>query len=79
LRPYLVSGAYGNYVADEGEAVAREAYGCNYDRLVALKIKYDPTNLFRMNHNIKPVQAMAAKATRQEHIRRVHREMPVRT
>src|SRR5271170_5814993 len=37
LRPYLVSGAYGNYVTDEGEAIAREAYGCNYDRLVAQK------------------------------------------
>jgi hypothetical protein len=64
LRPYLVSGAYGNYVTDEGEAIAREAYGCNYDRLVALTIKYDPTNFFRMNHNIKPDQAIPAKATR---------------
>jgi hypothetical protein len=51
-RPFLVAGSYGNYVADEGEAIAREAYGPNYDRLVALKNKYDPTNFFRMNHNI---------------------------
>ena len=36
---------------------AREAYGCNYDRLVALKNDYDPTNFFRMNHNIKPTEA----------------------
>ncbi len=64
LRPYLVSGAYGNYVTDEGEAIAREAYGCNYDRLVALKIKYDPTNFFRLNHNIKPGQATPGKTTR---------------
>jgi hypothetical protein len=35
------------------EAIAREAYGPNYDRLAALKNKYDPTNFFRMNHNIK--------------------------
>jgi hypothetical protein len=61
LRPHLVAGAYGNYVTDESEAIAREAYGCNYDRLVALKDKYDPTNFFRMNHNIKPSQAGVAQ------------------
>jgi len=54
LRPFLVPSAYSNYVTDEGEAVVREAYGPNYDRLVALKNKYDPTNFFHMNHNIKP-------------------------
>jgi hypothetical protein len=54
MKPHLVAGSYGNYVSDEGEAIAREAYGCNYDRLVALKNKYDPTNFFRLNHNIKP-------------------------
>ncbi len=57
MKPFLISSSYGNYVSDEGEAIAREAYGANYDRLVALKNKYDPTNLFRMNHNIKPSQA----------------------
>jgi FAD/FMN-containing dehydrogenase len=56
VRPFLVAGSYGNYVADEGEVIAREAYGPNYDRLVALKNKYDPTNFFRMNHNITPSQ-----------------------
>jgi len=60
MRPYLVAGSYGNYVTDEGEAIAREAYGPNYDRLVALKNKYDPTNFFRMNHNIKPTRAASA-------------------
>jgi hypothetical protein len=33
-----------------------EAYGANYPRLVHLKEKYDPTNLFRVNHNIRPVK-----------------------
>ncbi len=60
LRPFLVAGSYGNYVADEGDAFARAAYGPNYDRLVALKNKYDPTNFFRMNHNIKPTQTAPA-------------------
>jgi FAD/FMN-containing dehydrogenase len=59
MRPFLVEDSYGNYVSDEGEAAARAAYGPNYDRLVALKNKYDPTNLFRMNHNIEPSQAAA--------------------
>ena len=62
MRPYSVAGSYGNYVTDEGEAIAREAYGCNYDRLVALKNKYDPSNFFRMNHNIKPSPATPSYA-----------------
>ena len=60
MRPYMVAGSYGNYVTDEGESVAREAYGPNYDRLVTLKNKYDPTNFFRMNHNVKPTKAATA-------------------
>src|SRR5258706_3275149 len=60
LRPFLAGGAYGNYVTDEGEAIAREAYGPNYDRLVTLKTKYDPTNFFRMNHNIQPATPIFA-------------------
>jgi hypothetical protein len=61
MRPYLVAGAYGNYVTDEGESIAREAYGPNYDRLAALKSKYDPTNFFCMNHNVKPTELGARK------------------
>jgi len=61
LKLFLIAGAYGNYVTDEGDAIAREAYGCNYDRLVALKNKYDPANFFRMNHNIKPSKAAVAE------------------
>jgi FAD binding domain/Berberine and berberine like len=54
LRPFLIDASYGNYLSDEGDPSARAAYGPNYDRLVALKNKYDPTKFFRMNHNIKP-------------------------
>jgi FAD/FMN-containing dehydrogenase len=39
---------------DEGEDRVREAFGPNYDRLLALKNKYDPANFFRPNANIKP-------------------------
>ena len=40
---------------EEGEALLRASYGSdNYDRLVEIKTKYDPTNMFRMNQNIRP-------------------------
>jgi FAD/FMN-containing dehydrogenase len=48
-------GAYVGFLADEGEARVRAAYpGPTWDRLVAIKSKYDPTNLFRLNQNIPP-------------------------
>ena len=48
-------GAYVNFMMDdEGEARVRAAYGDNYDRLVKIKRKYDPANVFRINQNIKP-------------------------
>ncbi len=59
MRPFMAAGSYVNYLEDEGDPLARAAYGPNYDRLVELKNKYDPTNFFRMNHNIKPSQARA--------------------
>jgi FAD/FMN-containing dehydrogenase len=55
MRPFMVSGAYVNYLEAEGDPRARAAYGDNYDQLVALKNKYDPGNLFRINHNIRPL------------------------
>jgi FAD/FMN-containing dehydrogenase len=56
LRPFSSGGVYVNYMmGNEGEDRIREAYGPEkYERLVALKNKYDPNNLFRLNQNITP-------------------------
>jgi FAD/FMN-containing dehydrogenase len=55
MRPYMGAGRYVNYMgADEGDNAAAAAYGPNYDRLRRLKAKYDPTNFFRQNLNIRP-------------------------
>jgi FAD/FMN-containing dehydrogenase len=55
MQPLSAGGGYVNFIsADEGEDRVRAAYGPNYERLVALKRQYDPTNLFRVNQNIKP-------------------------
>jgi FAD/FMN-containing dehydrogenase len=49
------SGAYVNFLTEEGAERVRAAYpGSTWDRLAAIKARYDPTNLFRLNHNIPP-------------------------
>ena len=55
-EPHLPRAVYVNDLGDEGEERAQSAYGENYARLVALKNQYDPTNLFRLNQNIKPTR-----------------------
>ncbi|MCI0351334.1 MAG: FAD-binding oxidoreductase, partial [Acidobacteriales bacterium] len=58
MNPFLADSVYVNYLgADEGEERVRAAYGARYERLRAVKDKYDPTNFFRMNQNIKPSRA----------------------
>jgi FAD/FMN-containing dehydrogenase len=48
-------GVYVNFLGDEGEARVRDAYpGSTWERLTAIKGRYDPTNLFRLNQNIPP-------------------------
>jgi len=59
MKPFLAEAAYVNYLGDVDEAGIRAAYGKKYARLAALKQKYDPTNFFCMNQNIKPSGAAA--------------------
>jgi FAD/FMN-containing dehydrogenase len=61
MQPCSTGGVYVNYLgrkADEGPERIKAAYGAEkYRRLVALKNRYDPTNLFRLNQNIRPSRA----------------------
>jgi FAD/FMN-containing dehydrogenase len=43
-----------NFMMEEGQGRVQATYRDNYDRLVAIKKKYDPTNFFRVNQNIRP-------------------------
>jgi hypothetical protein len=55
LKPYSSAATYINFLGNEGDDAVKLAYGeANYSRLVELKNKYDPTNFFKNNQNIKP-------------------------
>ncbi|HEY1006051.1 MAG TPA: FAD-binding oxidoreductase [Sphingobacteriaceae bacterium] len=56
MHPFSAGGAYVNFMMEEGEDRVKATYGENYDRLVEVKNKYDPENLFRVNQNIQPAQ-----------------------
>ena len=58
LHPYSAGGAYVNFMMDEGQERVQASFRDNYDRLAAIKHKYDPANLFRVNQNIRPVGAI---------------------
>jgi FAD/FMN-containing dehydrogenase len=58
VHPFNQPGGYVNFMMDdEGDARVKATYGENYQRLVALKRTYDPSNLFRVNQNISPAAA----------------------
>ena len=52
--PYASAGAYVNFMTEEEGDRVVAAYGSNYDRLVQIKKRYDPNNIFHLNQNIKP-------------------------
>jgi FAD/FMN-containing dehydrogenase len=54
LRPLLSTGRYVNYLSDDDVEAVPDAYGPNLRRLVEIKHRYDPGNLFHLNHNIEP-------------------------
>jgi FAD/FMN-containing dehydrogenase len=54
LHPYSAGGAYVNFMMDEGQDRVKASFRENYDRLVAVKKRYDPANFFRVNQNIRP-------------------------
>jgi FAD/FMN-containing dehydrogenase len=54
LHPHSMGGAYVNFMMEEGQERVQATYGDNYQRLGAIKAKYDPDNLFHVNQNIRP-------------------------
>jgi len=54
IAPFASDGVAVNFLSQEGDERVKAAYGANYERLVTLKNKYDPENLFQMNQNIEP-------------------------
>lgn len=62
-RPFTAGRSYINFqTADEGLNQVKAAYGPNYERVVRVKAKYDPNNLFRSNRNIAPTAASGSTA-----------------
>ena len=54
LHPHSAGGAYVNFMMEEGLERVKATYRGNFDRLAAVKRKYDPDNLFRVNQNVRP-------------------------
>ncbi len=54
IHPHSAGGAYVNFMMEEGQDRVKASFRGNYDRLATIKKKYDPSNFFRVNQNIKP-------------------------
>ena len=61
VHPFNCDGGYVNFISTDSEPRGRlkATYGANYERLVDIKSKYDPDNVFHVNHNIKPTTTAA--------------------
>ncbi|HWQ53024.1 MAG TPA: FAD-binding oxidoreductase [Bryobacteraceae bacterium] len=69
MEPFLAGAAYVNYLGEVEEEGVRAAYGSKYERLAALKDKYDATNFFHMNQNIRPSREAVGHAKSGEPLR----------
>lgn len=56
MVPFLADGVYVNFLSRESDDRVKTAFGENYERLVELKNRYDPENVFRMNQNVAPTE-----------------------
>jgi FAD/FMN-containing dehydrogenase len=63
LKPYATGGNMPNFLDEEPNDVVQAAFGGNYDRLVDIKTKYDPTNFFSVNLNIQPRRKLRRAAS----------------
>jgi len=54
MQPFSSAGTYVNYLSNDSQEAVRASYRENYQKLVALKRKYDPLNVFHLNRNIRP-------------------------
>ena len=72
LHPYSAGGGYINMMMDESADSVQEAYRDNYRRLAQIKAKYDLTNLFHVNQNIKPSRLNGSQCRAAERNRRIH-------
>jgi hypothetical protein len=61
MAPFAQPGVPVNFLGEEGEARVQASYGANYARLVELKNRCDPTNVFCLNQNIRPTVARGAE------------------
>jgi FAD/FMN-containing dehydrogenase len=63
LAPHATSGVYPNFMGQEPDAdrLVRATFGSSYDRLVEIKTKYDPSNFFRFNQNVRPAAETLAR------------------
>jgi FAD/FMN-containing dehydrogenase len=62
MKPHSTGGVYTTYTSDESDDRVRDAFRGHYDRLVAIKDRYDPGNMFHLGANIRPSVEAAARA-----------------
>jgi FAD/FMN-containing dehydrogenase len=62
--PFATGGGYVNFLTEDEASRVASAYGGNYERLREVKARFDPDNLFRMNHNVPPATRAGGRGER---------------